>query len=155
VINDQPRVIADSFVVPDEALDLVPRPLRHAAAVTHEPLVPEEILAMTFTQRLRKRSVPGCRFRVLLAAASRGSRRDSSENRLPSGPSLKCLRIGLCSAGLRSPWTRSSLTPVPDGTPTAMHIHPHLSILVNGLDQVIPAGIGVEAQRRPADAYPR
>ena len=31
VINDQPRLIADSFVVPDEALELVPRPLRHAA----------------------------------------------------------------------------------------------------------------------------
>jgi uncharacterized protein (TIGR03032 family) len=31
VINDQPRLIADSFVVPDEALDLVPAPLRHAA----------------------------------------------------------------------------------------------------------------------------
>ena len=31
VINDQPRVIADSFVVPDEALGLVPGPLRHTA----------------------------------------------------------------------------------------------------------------------------
>ncbi len=31
VINDQPRLIADSFVVPDEALELVPRPLRHVA----------------------------------------------------------------------------------------------------------------------------
>lgn len=30
VINDQPRVIADAFVVPDDALDLVPGPLRHA-----------------------------------------------------------------------------------------------------------------------------
>jgi uncharacterized protein (TIGR03032 family) len=29
VINDQPRLIADSFVVPDEALDLVPQPLCH------------------------------------------------------------------------------------------------------------------------------
>jgi uncharacterized protein (TIGR03032 family) len=44
VINDQPRLIADSFVVPDEALELVPRPLRHAAAVTREPFMPEEIL---------------------------------------------------------------------------------------------------------------
>jgi hypothetical protein len=34
VINDQPRVIADSFVVPDEALDLVPGPLCHPARVT-------------------------------------------------------------------------------------------------------------------------
>jgi uncharacterized protein (TIGR03032 family) len=33
VINDQPRLIADSFVVPDEALDLVPAPLRYAAQV--------------------------------------------------------------------------------------------------------------------------
>jgi uncharacterized protein (TIGR03032 family) len=30
VINDQPRLLADAFVVPDEALDLVPAPLRHA-----------------------------------------------------------------------------------------------------------------------------
>ena len=30
VINDRPRLIADSFVVPDEALDFVPKPLRHA-----------------------------------------------------------------------------------------------------------------------------
>jgi hypothetical protein len=30
VINDRPRVIADAFVVPDAALDLVPEPLRHA-----------------------------------------------------------------------------------------------------------------------------
>src|SRR5262249_13371299 len=34
VINDRPRLIADSFVVPDEALDLVPRPLCHPARVT-------------------------------------------------------------------------------------------------------------------------
>lgn len=44
VINDQPRVIADAFVVPDEALDLVPRPLRHAARVPHGPSIPEEKL---------------------------------------------------------------------------------------------------------------
>jgi uncharacterized protein (TIGR03032 family) len=31
VINDQPRLIADAFVVPDEALDLVPAPLCHPA----------------------------------------------------------------------------------------------------------------------------
>ena len=36
LINDQPRLIADSFVVPDEALELVPRPLRHAARLTEE-----------------------------------------------------------------------------------------------------------------------
>ncbi|HEY7423196.1 MAG TPA: TIGR03032 family protein [Gemmataceae bacterium] len=34
VINDQPRLIADSFVVPDEALDFVPGPLCHPARVT-------------------------------------------------------------------------------------------------------------------------
>jgi uncharacterized protein (TIGR03032 family) len=33
VINDQPRLIADSFVVPDETLDLVPEPLCHPARV--------------------------------------------------------------------------------------------------------------------------
>ncbi len=44
VINDQPRVIADSFVVPDEALDLVPAPLRHAARVSQGPSMLEEIL---------------------------------------------------------------------------------------------------------------
>jgi hypothetical protein len=36
VINDQPSVIADSFVVPDEVLDLVPTPLRHAARLNQE-----------------------------------------------------------------------------------------------------------------------
>src|SRR5205085_2281330 len=43
VINDQPRLIADSFVVPDEALDLVPAPLRHTARMTEQPSIPEEI----------------------------------------------------------------------------------------------------------------
>ena len=33
VINDRPRRIADAFVVPDEALDFVPEPLRHPAPV--------------------------------------------------------------------------------------------------------------------------
>jgi hypothetical protein len=33
LINDQPRLIADAFVVPDEALDFVPEPLRHPAPV--------------------------------------------------------------------------------------------------------------------------
>ncbi len=35
VINDQPRLIADSFVVPDETLALVPGPLCRPARVTH------------------------------------------------------------------------------------------------------------------------
>jgi uncharacterized protein (TIGR03032 family) len=39
VINDQPRVIADSFVVPDEALDLVPGSLRRAARVPNDPSI--------------------------------------------------------------------------------------------------------------------
>ena len=43
VINDQPRVIADSFVVPDEALDLVPGPLRQSARENKEPSIPEEM----------------------------------------------------------------------------------------------------------------
>jgi uncharacterized protein (TIGR03032 family) len=37
VVNDQPRVIADSFVVPDEAMGFVPVSLRQAARVTQEP----------------------------------------------------------------------------------------------------------------------
>ena len=44
VINDQPGVIADSFVVPDEVLDLVPTPLRHAARVNQETSMSEEKL---------------------------------------------------------------------------------------------------------------
>ena len=44
VINDQPRVIADSFVVPAEALDLVPGRLRHEARENREPTIPEEIV---------------------------------------------------------------------------------------------------------------
>jgi uncharacterized protein (TIGR03032 family) len=44
VFNDQPRLIANSFVVPDETLELVPRPLRHAARVTQRPSKLEELL---------------------------------------------------------------------------------------------------------------
>ncbi|MBY0523881.1 MAG: TIGR03032 family protein [Gemmataceae bacterium] len=44
LINDQPRLIADSFVVPDAALDLVPAPLRHAARENREPTTHEEIV---------------------------------------------------------------------------------------------------------------
>jgi uncharacterized protein (TIGR03032 family) len=44
VINDQPRLIADSFVVPDKALDFVPAPLRHAARENKEPSIHQEIL---------------------------------------------------------------------------------------------------------------
>jgi len=44
VINDQSRVIADSFVVPDEAMESVRGPLRRTARVTTEPSHTEEIL---------------------------------------------------------------------------------------------------------------
>jgi hypothetical protein len=44
VINDQPRLIADVFVGPDEALALVPEPLRHAARLTRQPSMLEEIV---------------------------------------------------------------------------------------------------------------
>lgn len=44
LINDRPRLIADSFVVPDEALDIVPETLRHPAQATQEPFTPEEIV---------------------------------------------------------------------------------------------------------------
>jgi hypothetical protein len=33
-------------------------------------------------------------------------------------------------------------TPIPETTPLAMHIHVHLTILINGHKQVIPANIG-------------
>ena len=49
VINDQQRLIADSFVVPDEALDLVPGSLRHAARVTQRTFHSRGDTAMTFT----------------------------------------------------------------------------------------------------------
>ncbi len=44
VINDQPQVIANSFVVPNEALGFVPEPLRHVARENKEHSTPEEIL---------------------------------------------------------------------------------------------------------------
>jgi hypothetical protein len=34
-------------------------------------------------------------------------------------------------------------TPIPEGTPLAEHIHPHLTIIIGGVRQVIPAGIGL------------
>jgi uncharacterized protein (TIGR03032 family) len=39
VINDQPALLADSFVVPDEALGAVPGPLRHPAGSTRSALL--------------------------------------------------------------------------------------------------------------------
>ncbi len=44
VINDQPRVIADSFVLPDQALDLVPAPLRYTVQVPQESPISKEIV---------------------------------------------------------------------------------------------------------------
>jgi hypothetical protein len=34
-------------------------------------------------------------------------------------------------------------TPITEGTPLAEHIHPHLTILINGVPQAVPAGIGI------------
>ncbi|SIO15349.1 hypothetical protein SAMN05444166_2728 [Singulisphaera sp. GP187] len=36
------------------------------------------------------------------------------------------------------------LTPVAEGTTLAEHIHPHLSIVINGQAQTIPAGVGIQ-----------
>ena len=44
VINDQLKMIANSFVVPDEALDLVPGPLRYRARATQETAIPKGIV---------------------------------------------------------------------------------------------------------------
>jgi hypothetical protein len=35
-------------------------------------------------------------------------------------------------------------TPIPDGTPLAEHIHPHLTIIIDGQRQTVPALIGME-----------
>jgi hypothetical protein len=35
------------------------------------------------------------------------------------------------------------LTPLPEDTPLREHIHPHLTIVINGQVQAIPAGIGI------------
>ena len=43
VINDNPQLIAESLIVPDEALDLVTEPLRHAARENKEPSIPGEM----------------------------------------------------------------------------------------------------------------
>ncbi len=43
LINDQPHLIADSFVVPEEALDFVPQSLRHAAILSRETPLSKEI----------------------------------------------------------------------------------------------------------------
>lgn len=34
-------------------------------------------------------------------------------------------------------------TPISDGTPLAEHIHPHLTIIIDGQKQTIPEGIGI------------
>src|SRR5947209_1562386 len=58
---------------------------------------------------------------------------------------LETLEDRTLLSGTSGPLDSFLLTPVADATPIAMHIHPHLTILINGQDQVIPAGIGVEA----------
>ncbi len=40
------------------------------------------------------------------------------------------------------------MTPIVDGTHLAEHIHPHLTIIINGQTQTIPAGIGVGSPQR-------
>jgi hypothetical protein len=42
-----------------------------------------------------------------------------------------------------SPTDPFLLTPVPEGTPLAMHIHPHLDLFIDGQAVGIPAGIGI------------
>ena len=37
------------------------------------------------------------------------------------------------------------LTPIPEGTPLAEHIHPRLTLVVGGQRQTVPAGIGILA----------
>ena len=44
MINDRMDLIADSFVVPDEALSLVPVPLLHTARTTRELPTPVGML---------------------------------------------------------------------------------------------------------------
>jgi hypothetical protein len=53
----------------------------------------------------------------------------------------RTLLTGIVSAGGLDTFL---LTPVPDDALLAMHIHPHLSILIDGQNQVIPGEIGVE-----------
>jgi hypothetical protein len=48
-------------------------------------------------------------------------------------------------------WLAFLRTPVPETAHLAMHIHPHLNILVDGQPQLIPANIGI---RRNGDALP-
>src|SRR5262249_16571685 len=105
--------------------------------------------AMTFTHRPRQTFAT-----APIAFLLQGSppprpgkpRRPSRQGRSRSfGPSLEVLEDRTLLSGTPGALDSSLLTPVPDGTPIAMHIHPHLSILVNGQDQVIPADIGVEA----------
>src|SRR5262249_7885911 len=78
VVVDQTRV----------ALDLVPRPLRHAAKQTEEPSLPEEIPRMTFTLWLRKMFGP----RV------QGSRASRQPSRKRSVPQVECLEDRLAPA---------------------------------------------------------
>src|SRR5260370_6670905 len=73
-------------------------------------------------------------------------RQQSRQQRsLSFGPILELLEDRTLLSGTPGALDSFLLTPVPDGSPIAMHIHPHLSILVNGQDQVISANIGVVA----------
>jgi hypothetical protein len=59
-------------------------------------------------------------------------------------PHFDCLEgRALLSAGKVS---RSFLmAPIPEGAPLSEHIHPHLTIIVDGQAQAIPAGIGIKS----------
>jgi hypothetical protein len=69
------------------------------------------------------------------------SRRDRSRI-LPSVEPLEGREL---LSGVKNVPTSFLFTPIPEGAPLAEHIHPHLTILVDGQLQVIPAGIGLGA----------
>jgi hypothetical protein len=74
-----------------------------------------------------------------------GTHRNALKRRRPSfRPRLEVLEDRTVPSGTQG-LDSFLLTPVPDGSPIAEHIHPHLSILINGQNQAIPADIGVEA----------
>src|SRR5262245_18350423 len=97
---------------------------------------------MTFKQLLHKVFAP----KVSRSSRRGKSRQPSRQQRSPSiGRFLEVLEDRIVPSATPGAPDSFLLTPVSDGTPIAMHIHPRLSIRVNGQDQVIPAGIGVGA----------
>src|SRR5204863_9173790 len=70
----------------------------------------------------------------------------SRQQRSPSfRPILEVLEDRTLLSGMVGTPDSFLVTPVPEGAPIALHIHTHLSILVNGQNQVIPADVGVGA----------